>query len=77
MPCITVKSWDIKYYGVQLIYYVPEVLLQWDRHARDLFQSPPLVLDISAGEVHMVCFDLEMERCTRFTSVVDALRNCI
>ena len=34
-------------------------------------------LDISAGEVHMVCFDLEMEQCTWFARTMDALRNCI
>ncbi len=56
---------------------VPEVLLQWYRHARDLIQYHPLALNFSVGEVHMVCFDLEMERCSGFASIMDALRNCI
>ncbi len=46
----------IKYYGVQLIYYVPEVRLQWDRHARDLFQSPPVFISLHIRYVRY-CLD--------------------
>ncbi len=59
--------------GIEL----PEVLRPWYRHGSDLFQYHPLALDISSGEVHMVCFDLEMERCAGFARTMDALRNCI
>ncbi len=55
----------------------PEVQRTWYRHGRDLFQYHRRALDISAGEVHMVCFDLEMERCAGFSRIMDALRNCI
>ncbi len=55
---------------------VPEVR-PWYLHGSDLFQYHPRALDISAGEVRMVCFDLEMERCAGFARTMDALRNCI
>ena len=55
----------------------PDVRRPWYRQGRDLFQYHPWGLDISAVEVHMVCFDLEMERCSGFARTMDALRNCI
>ncbi len=56
-----------------------EVLRPWHHHGRDLFQYHPWALDISLGEVHMVCFDsdLEMELCAGYARTMDALRNCI
>ncbi len=54
-----------------------EVLRPWYRNGRDLFQYHLLLLDFFVGEVHMVCFDLEMEWCAGFARVMDALRNSI
>ncbi len=56
---------------------VREVRRQWYRNGRDLFQYHPRELNIFAGEVHMVCFDLEMELCAGFACMMDALGNCI
>ncbi len=39
---------------------VPDVRRPWYGQGRDLFQYHPRGLHISAGEVHMVCFDLEI-----------------